>query len=70
MPPEQEYLTGMIGLGIYAVREHYLIYVPFEDKKVIIVALIRQSRDVPAILQANGYIIRREFKEILSKTKH
>lgn len=68
--PENDYLTGTSDLGIYAVREHYMVYVPVEDIKIVIVALIRQSRDVPAILQANGYIIRRELKEILAKTKH
>jgi len=68
--PESDSLTGINDLGIYAIREHYMIYVPAEEKKIIVVALIRQSRDVPTILQANGYIIRRELKEILAKTKH
>ncbi len=63
----KDYLTGTTGLGIYAVREHYIVYVPVSDTYIVIVALIRQSRDVPAILNANGFIIRRELKEIFSK---
>jgi len=70
--PEKWHLigSGTIGLGIYAVREHYMIYMPITDKKIVIVALIRQIRDVPSILEANSYIIRRELKELLLKTEH
>lgn len=64
---EKENLTGVAGLGIHAVREHYMIYVAVDNKTVVIVALIRQSRDVPAILKANSYIINRELKEIIDK---
>ncbi|TQV82777.1 type II toxin-antitoxin system RelE/ParE family toxin [Aliikangiella coralliicola] len=58
------HLTNKAGLSIHAVREHYIVYVPLSDKKIIIVALIRQTRDVPAILEKNSYIISRELKEI------
>ena len=61
---DNDYLTANTGLGIYAVREHYMVYMPVEEKTIIIVALIRQVRDVPAILQANNYIIKRELEEI------
>lgn len=67
---DKDYLTSTIGVGIHAVREHYIVYLPVEDKKIVIVALIRQSRDVPAILKANSYIIRRELKEIFDNNKH
>lgn len=65
--PEKGYLTGMAELGIYAVKEHYIIYVPISKKRIVIVALIRQTRDVPAIIKANNYIIRRELRKILGK---
>lgn len=65
--PEKEYMTGMVELGVYAVREHYIIHVPISKKRIAIVALIRQTRDVPAIIKANNYIIRRELRKILSK---
>lgn len=65
--PGKDNLTGETGLGIHAVREHYLVYVPLSDKCIVIVALIRQSRDVPAILKANYYLIRRELKKIHDK---
>ena len=61
---EQESLTANTGLSIHPVREHYIIYVPVADDHIVIVAFIRQSRDVPAILQKAGYMIRRELKEI------
>jgi plasmid stabilization system protein ParE len=51
-------------LGIYPVREHYLVYVPIGKSTIVIVALIRQTRDVPAILKANGFQVQRQLKEI------
>jgi len=58
-------LTGESGLGIHAVKEHYIIYVPSGAKEIITVALIRQTRDVPAILKANQFIIQQELKDII-----
>ncbi|MGS2724419.1 hypothetical protein ACVBEJ_11815 [Porticoccus sp. GXU_MW_L64] len=55
----------MAELNLYPVREHYLVYVPVDGKGIVIVALIRQARDVPAILNANGFLIRRQLREIL-----
>ena len=54
-------------LGIYPVREHYLVYVPIAKNNIVIVALIRQTRDVPAILKANGFQIQRQLKEIYER---
>jgi len=62
--PEKDYLTGTAELGVYAVREHYMIYLPVNKTQIVIVALIRQIRDVPAIIKANNYIFRRELKKI------
>jgi len=62
---EKGELTGESGLAISAAREHYIVYVPISKKRIIIVALIRQTRDVPAILKANNYIICRELDKIL-----
>ena len=61
---EQECLTVNTDLAIHPVREHYIIYVPVAEDHIVIVAFIRQSRDVPAILQKAGYMIQRELKEI------
>ncbi len=55
-------------LKIYPVREHYLVHVPIDGHRIAIVALIRQTRDVPAILNANGFMIRRQLKEITEST--
>ena len=54
-------------LGIHPVREHYLVYVPISKNSIAIVALIRQTRDVPAILKAHGFKIQRQLKEIFEK---
>ncbi len=51
-----------LNLRIHAVREHYLIYVPIHGERIAIVALIRQTRDVPAILNANAFQFRRQLK--------
>jgi len=61
---KKDHLTGTTGLGIYAAREHYLIYVPLNDAQIAIVALIRQGRDVPTILRNNSYAIRKEVEQL------
>lgn len=52
-------LTDDENLGAYPAGEHYIVYAPLDDSQIAIVALIRQTRDVPAILQANSFRIRR-----------
>lgn len=51
-------------LLVYPVREHYLVYEPLGERFVAIVAVIRQGRDIPAILQKWAAPIRRELMEI------
>ena len=63
-----EHVPNTAELSVYPIREHYLVYVPIREKRIAIVALIRQIRDVPAILNANGLVIRRQLKKILAKT--
>lgn len=65
--PSKEHISNTAELNVYPIREHYLIYVPIRDKRIVIVALIRQTRDVPAILDANGFTIQRQLKETLEK---
>lgn len=57
-------------LKVYPVREHYLVYMPLDNELIAIVSLIRQTRDVPAILEANSFTIRRELKEIDKQLKY
>ena len=61
-PLEQD--LDVAELKIFPVREHYLVYVPVQPDLIVIVALIRQTRDVPAILNANSFLIRRQLNEI------
>ena len=62
-----EYLVGDTELRIYPVREHYLVYLPINKNKIAIVALIRQSRDIPAILNASAFMIERQLKDVFDK---
>lgn len=57
-------VTG--NLGTYPVREHYLIYVPWASGQVAIVDVIRQQRDVPAILAKNAPLISCELKALIN----
>ena len=65
--PKKGYLTGTTGMGVHAVREHYIVYVPIDEKSIVIVALMRQSRNVPAVLRANDFMIRRQLQEIFER---
>ncbi|MDQ6968869.1 MAG: type II toxin-antitoxin system RelE/ParE family toxin [Mariprofundaceae bacterium] len=60
----REDLTGETGLSIHPVREYYLVYFPISEQYIIIVAVIRQSRDIPKILSKAAFMIRREVIEI------
>lgn len=60
-------LAGGTALLLYPVREHYIVYEPLAPHLIAIVAVIRQSRDIPAILQKWAAPIRQELMEIRSK---
>ena len=62
-----KHVASAAELNIYPIREHYLVYVPISGNCIVIVALIRQTQDVPAILKANGFMIQRQLKEIHKK---
>jgi plasmid stabilization system protein ParE len=57
-------LAGGTALLLHPVREHYLVYEPLAGQFVVILAVIRQGRDIPAILQKWAAPIRRELTEI------
>lgn len=62
-------LAGGSALLVYPIREHYIVYEPIGERFIAIVAVIRQQRDVPAILQKWAAPIRRELVEIRGKIK-
>lgn len=64
---QRDELAETTGLCVYPVREHYIVYMPVAKKHIVIVAFIRQGRDVPAILLRNSYRILRELKEIRAR---
>jgi len=57
-------LSGDTGLSVHPVREHYLVYLPVAEQHIVIVAVVRQSRDVPKILGRAEFMIRREVMGI------
>lgn len=64
---DRQELAGGTALLLYPVREHYFVYEPIGPRFVVIVAVIRQGRDIPAILQKWAAPIRRELTEIRDK---
>jgi plasmid stabilization system protein ParE len=62
-------LAGGTALLLYPVREHYIVYEPLGPRFIAIVAVIRQGRDIPAILQKWAAPIRRELIEVRGRIK-
>lgn len=60
-------LAGGTALLLYPVREHYIVYEPLAPRFIAVVAVVRQGRDIPAILQKWAAPIRRELIEIRGK---
>lgn len=60
-------LAGGTSLLLYPVREHHLVYEPLTPGIIAIVAVIRQGRDIPAILQKWSMPIRKELIAIRGK---
>lgn len=60
-------LSGGTSLRIHPVREHHLVYETLAEGLIAVVAVIRQGRDVPAILQKWSVPIRRELIEIRAR---
>ncbi|MEQ1705541.1 MAG: type II toxin-antitoxin system RelE/ParE family toxin [Rickettsiales bacterium] len=61
---KRQELSGENGLNAYPVREHYIIYVPVSNQKIVIVAFIRQTRDIPTLLRKYAYLFKKELGEI------
>jgi plasmid stabilization system protein ParE len=64
---ERKSLTGESGLGLYPVREHYIVYEPLTPKKMAIVDFIQQGRDIPALLSRYAPMFRRDLGKITKK---
>jgi plasmid stabilization system protein ParE len=58
---------GGLALLLHPVREHYIVYEPLGEKLMAVVAVIRQGRDIAAILQKWAMPIRRELLEIRAR---
>jgi plasmid stabilization system protein ParE len=62
----QKFGAGL-ALLLHPVREHYIVYEPLGERLIAVVAVIRQGRDLPAILQKWAAPIRRELLEIRAR---
>jgi plasmid stabilization system protein ParE len=60
-------LAGDTPLHVYPIREHYLVYETLNSDVIAVVAVIRQGRDVPAILRKWAGSIRRELAGVRSR---
>jgi len=60
--PIRPELTGESGLSIYPIREHYVIYVPMNNN-IHIAAVLRQTQDVPNIINEGAAIFQREIAQ-------
>lgn len=60
-------LTAETALHVYPVRDHYLVYETLGEKFIVLVAVIRQGRDIPTILRKWAVPIRRELTEIRAR---
>lgn len=60
----REDLSGGTGLLLYPAGKHYIVYVPIDEKSIAVAAVLRQGRDIPSILQKDGFTIRRELQEV------
>src|SRR2546430_2168791 len=54
----------LLASSVCPVREHYIVYEPLAERFIAVVAVIRQGRDIAAILQKWSVPIRRELIEI------
>lgn len=60
----REELAGGTGLLLHPIREHCLVYEPLGKGQIAIVAVLRQTRDIPAILGKGQYLIGRELNAL------
>jgi plasmid stabilization system protein ParE len=60
-------LKWRTSLLVYPVREHCIVYEPLAERIIAVVAVIRQGRDVPAILLKWSAPIRRELMDIRAR---
>lgn len=63
-------LAGDTALLLHPVREHYIVYEPLGPRFIAIVAVVRQGRDIPAILRKWAVPIRRELVDIRGRIAH
>jgi len=63
-PSARDELTAATARHVYPVPEHYIVYEPPGERFIVVVAVVRQGRDIPAIMRKWAVPIRRELTEI------
>jgi plasmid stabilization system protein ParE len=63
------HLTGESGLSLYPVNNHFIAYRPVAENHIVIIALFRQSRDIPSFIRAESEKFKKDFLEIERKIK-
>jgi len=67
--PTRSHLTGDSGLSLYPVNGLYIAYRPVADDHIVIIAILNQSRDIPAFVIAEANKFQEDFLEIERKIK-
>jgi len=67
--PNRSHLTGETGLSLYPVNNHYLAYYPIADDHIVIVAVIKQVRDLPSRLNQHAERIAQQLSQAMDNIK-
>lgn len=65
----REELTGGTGLQLFPFREHFLVYEPLNERQIMIVAVLRQSQDIPRILSKGSFVIVKELESLRAQLR-
>lgn len=68
--PTRTHLVGESGLSLYPVNNHYLAYRPVGNNHIVIIAIFRQARDIPALITAEAEKFQKDFLEIEQKIRN
>jgi plasmid stabilization system protein ParE len=68
--PTRAHLVGDSGLSLYPIHNHFIAYRPVTEDHIVIIAIVRQSRDIAALITAESDRFRADFSEIEQKIKN
>jgi len=65
----RSHLVGDSGLSLYPVSNQFLVYRPVSDHHIVILAIVTQSRDIPALIAAKETTFQETFRVIEQSIK-